>query len=140
MNGPRTRQWRVPRKIPVLKSLAGCVFVAIGVVFHSSALSLLVAGGAAAFLFVAAARDFLAPVRLVATPSSVTVPHQLFGHRDIPWAEVDRVRVDTQRRLFGRSTMIEIDTQHKLYFFSPAELGSSAEEVVGEIEFIRSNT
>ena len=57
-----------------------------------------------------ALRDLIAPVRLAADADGVTVVTGFARRRrHLPWAQIERVRVDRRDRLGLRSEMLEID-------------------------------
>jgi hypothetical protein len=130
-------EWRVPRKLPVAKFGAAAVFAVLAVVFAGDPVRLGLATVAAVGLAAYGARDLLAPVRLAADGGGVTVTSGYSARRHIPWADVERVRVDTRRRLLANSTLLEIDTGADLYFYSGQELGAPPAEVADALRTFR---
>jgi hypothetical protein len=125
------------RKIVVLKIAAALVFVAIGVVSLGDPVQLAVATLAAVLLAGLALRDLLAPVRVAAEAGGVTVVVGFAGHRQLPWSQIEHVRIDGRTRLGLRSQLLEIDAGDNLYFFSSYELGVPVDEVVRQLAALR---
>lgn len=135
-------EWRVPWKQPAVKFAGAAVFVVAGVLYagvlYARDLALVVvAAVAAAALTAFAVRDLVAPVRLAAGPDGVTVVRGFAGRRHIAWSEIERIRVDRRTRLFGRSTLLEIDTGETLHFLSVHELGATPDEVADALLALR---
>lgn len=84
---------------------------------------------AAAALAVWGARDLLAPVRLEADPSGVTVVAGFAGRRHLAWSQIEGVRVDARPRLGIRTETLEIDAGDSLHLFSVYDLGVPPSEV-----------
>jgi hypothetical protein len=133
------REWRVPRKNPVIKGAAAVVFAAVAARYAGDAGRAGIATLAAVLLAAFALRDVLLPVRLAADSHGVTVVHG-FGRRDIPWAEVERVRVDARTRLGRRDEVLEVDTGESLYLFGAAELGADCDRVAATLVALRTGT
>ncbi len=68
-------------------------------------------------------RDLVAPVRLAADGTGVTVARGYAGRTRLDWARVRRLRVDRRSRLGSTSELLEIDTDDELYLFSAYDLG-----------------
>jgi hypothetical protein len=85
-----------------------------------------------------ALRDLLAPVRLAADPTGVTVVSGFAGQRHLPWARIERIRVDERHRFGMRSQLLEIDTGDSLHLFSGYELSASCAEVAALLQALRS--
>jgi hypothetical protein len=92
-----------------------------------------VAAGLAGF----ALRDVIAPVRLAADGHGVTVVTGFAARRQIPWSKVERVRVDTRKRLGRRAELLEIDADDVLHLFSAAELSAPCDEVAAALSTLR---
>jgi hypothetical protein len=142
-DGRTTRQWRVVPAYPLLKA-AGAVMFAVMAVFSAMPSGdrglMLLAGIAALGLLVFAARDVLAPVRLAADESGVTVIHGFAGRRRIPWAEVQEIRLGERQRLGRTTRLVEIDTGERLHLLSAYDLGAEPEDVAGELHALRLGT
>ncbi|MFC4009595.1 PH domain-containing protein [Nonomuraea purpurea] len=78
-------------------------------------------------------RDVIAPVRLSADESGITVVQGFAGRRHVPWEAIWDVKVEIRRRWGLRSEMLEIDTGDYLHIFSPHELGTSPTEVAAAL-------
>ena len=129
--------WRVNSRLTVLKIGGTVLFLLAAVAFAGDPVGLTVALLAAVALGAFALRDVLAPVRLTADPSGVTVVTGFNGRRHVPWDQVERVRVDERTRLGMRSQLLEIDTGETLHLFSPYELSASCEDVAQRLETLR---
>lgn len=82
-------------------------------------------------------RDLLAPVRLAAGPDGVTVVTGYAGHRLLPWAAVERIRVDRRARLGMRSELLEVDAGDNLYLFSATDLGVPCQQAADRLRALR---
>jgi hypothetical protein len=133
------RQWRVMPAHPLVKA-AGAVFFAVMAVFSGDPELALLAGVAAAGFLVLAARDVLAPVRLAADEGGVTVIRGFAGHRHIPWAEVQSIRLGERQRLGRTTRLVEIDTGERLHLLSSYDLGAPPEDVTDELRRFRLGT
>lgn len=129
-------QWRVPGSHVVSKVIAAALFAALGVIRGGDLL--LLAGVAALGFAGLAVRDLVAPVRLAADAEGVTVVTGFASPLAIPWTEVERLRVDVRRRVFLRTEFLEIDTVEGLHLLSRYDLGVPPEEVLAELQLIRS--
>jgi hypothetical protein len=123
-------RWRVSRVVPAAKLIGAVALAALGVTLgrHDPA-RWIVAGATALALGGWALRDFLAPVRLAADVSGITVPLGLFRRRHLPWARIEGVRVDRRERRGLRSELVEIDAGDSLHLFGVHDLGAPPEEV-----------
>jgi hypothetical protein len=130
-------RWRVNSGLTVLKIAAAVLFLIVAVLFASDPVGLVIALAAALVLGALALRDLLAPVRLTADPTGVTVVSGYAGHRHLPWDRIERIRVDERRRLGARSQLVEIDTGDSLHLFSGYELSASCQDVVELLESLR---
>lgn len=131
------QQWRVDRRTTTLKAVAAVAFVVLAIVVADDLPGRLLGLVIAAALATFAARDLLVPVRLAADTHGVTVISGFGTRRHISWAEIERVRVDVQRRLGRRSELLEIDTGERLHLFSAAELGTDCDEVAAALVTLR---
>lgn len=134
---PTAQEWRVAPASAVFKGVGALVFLASAALFANDPTRVLVAAFAGVLLAVFALRDVLAPVRLAADAEGVTVIRGYVGRRQVPWARVERVRVDQRSRLGMRSELLEIDTGESLHLFSRAELNAPVAEVVEALDRIR---
>jgi len=131
--------WRIKQANPVTK-LIGVVAVLVLVVAFArrDPVQWFLAIAAAIALGLWAARDLIAPVRLAADAAGVTVITGYAGRRRLPWAQVERVRMDRRDRLGVRSNLLEIDVGDNLYLFSVHDLGAEPEDVLREVLALRS--
>ncbi|WP_405085160.1 PH domain-containing protein [Microbispora sp. NBC_01389] len=113
-------QWRVPRGIVALKA-AGAVLCAV-LALTGDGWLLLLAGVAALGFAVLAGRDLVAPVRLTAGEDGLVVSG-LGGRERISWNDVDRIRVNTNRRYGLTTELLEIDAGEQIHLFSRYDLG-----------------
>ncbi len=134
---PTGAQWRVPPRVLALKLAGTVAFLLVAAVLRGSPPSAVVALAAAAVLGVLAVRDVVAPVRLAADDSGVTVVSGYAGRRRLAWADIERIRVDRRRRRGPRADLVEIDTGEKLYLFGATELGAPCGEVVDALKALR---
>ncbi|GAA0933382.1 PH domain-containing protein [Nonomuraea longicatena] len=123
--------WKVRRELVALKILGALVCAALAVYWWlaDDTRGLILAVPATLLVGAMALRDLLAPVRLSADESGITVVHGFAGRRHVPWEQVQDVTVDVRTRFGRRSEMLEIDTGDHLHLFSPHELGASPTEV-----------
>jgi hypothetical protein len=134
--GPAT--WRVDRRLTIAKIAGAGIFALAAVIGYPDAGQVGLAGLAAVLLAVLAVRDLIAPVRLAADSTGVTVATGFAGRRQIGWDSVERVRVDARRGLVVRSQVLELDAGDNLYFFSVHELGAPCDEVARRLAVLRS--
>ncbi|BCL14746.1 PH domain-containing protein [Micromonospora sagamiensis] len=124
------RQWRVPVKLPLVKLAGAGTLVALGLLLaEGDPVPVFLAGLGAAGLAVWAARDLLAPVRLAADPSGVTVVTGFAGRRTLDWSAIESVSVDDRPRLGRRNQFLEIDTGESLHLLSRHDLDADPAEV-----------
>ncbi|HEV7755652.1 MAG TPA: PH domain-containing protein [Mycobacteriales bacterium] len=130
-------EWRVPRRRPAVKLAGAFVFLAVALVYARDPGRWVTAVLAAVALGAFALRDVLAPVRLAADTTGVTVVHGFAGTRHIPWGEVERVRVDARGRLGRRDEVLEVDTGESLHLFGAQELGADLDTVAAALVALR---
>ncbi|RVX42309.1 PH (Pleckstrin Homology) domain-containing protein [Nonomuraea polychroma] len=123
--------WRVRREQAVLKILGALVCAGLAVYWWAEGdlRGVILAVPAAVLVGAMGLRDVLAPVRLAADESGITVVHGFAGKRHVPWEAIWDIKVDVRRRWGIRSEMLEIDTGDYLHIFSPHDLGASPTEV-----------
>jgi hypothetical protein len=129
--------WRVSQKLTALKVLAAVAFLLVGVVFGGDPTRVVIAVAAGLVLAAYALRDVLAPVRVAADPTGITVVTGYAGHRHLPWSAIERIRVDERQRLGTRSELLEIDAGESLHLFSAYELNAPCVEVAEALEQLR---
>jgi hypothetical protein len=131
-------QWRVPVRFTALKAAGTVVFAVAGVLFaRGDRIGLVLALVGTAALAAFTLRDLLAPVRLAAGAEGVRVVSGYCGRLDVPWADVERVRVDVRQRLGLRSELLEIDTGERLHLFGASELGAECAVVAEQLAALR---
>lgn len=124
--------------LPVTKGLGAIAVLVLVFAFGRRDPVQWVLGGAiAAGLLGWALRDLLAPVRLAADPSGVTVVEGFARRRRLSWAEIERVRVDRRERLGLATAMLEVDADEALYLFSMHDLGADPHVVLAALEEFR---
>lgn len=131
-------RWRVNSRLTGLKLVAAVLFLVTALLFRSDPAGIVIGLAAALALGGFALRDLLTPVRLAADPTGVTVVSGFAGRRHLPWARIERIRVDERRRLGVRSELLEIDAGDSLHLFSGSELNASCAEVAALLEGLRS--
>jgi hypothetical protein len=132
--------WRVKPVLPIAKLLGAVALVVLVVAFGRDDplqwfLAIVVAAGLAGW----AARDLIAPVRLSADTSGITLVVGFARRRHVAWPQIERVRVDRRERLGLRSQLLEIDAGDSLHLFSVHDLGTDPEEVAGALNALRAN-
>ncbi|TMR19354.1 PH domain-containing protein [Nonomuraea turkmeniaca] len=127
--------WRVRRELAVFKILGALVCAGLAVYWwvEGDFRGVILAVPAAVLVGAMGLRDLLAPVRLAADESGITVVHGFAGKRHVPWESIWDIKVDVRRRWGVRSEMLEIDTGDNLHIFSPHELGASPTEVAAAL-------
>jgi Bacterial PH domain len=133
-------RWRVNSGFTVLKICGAVLFLLAAVIFARDPVGLAIAVAAALALAAFALRDLLAPVRLAADPTGLTVVSGFAGHRRLTWADIERIRVDERRRLGLHSQLLEIDTGDSLHLFSGYELSAPCADVAAALQRIRTGS
>jgi hypothetical protein len=131
------QRWRVNSRLTGLKIAGTVVFVIAAVVFGSDSVGLAIGLIAAGALGAYALRDLLAPIRLAADPTGVTVVSGFAGHRHLAWGEIERIRVHERRRFGSRNQLLEIDTGDSLHLFSGYELSAPCADVAARLGRLR---
>jgi hypothetical protein len=136
---PAPQPWRIKPVIPVTKLLGAVAVIVLAVAFgRRDPVQWFLAIAAALGLATWAARDVIAAVRLAADPAGVTVVVGFAGHRRLPWAQLERVRMDRRERLGLRSNLLELDAGDNIYLFSVHDLGADPEDVLRSLLALRS--
>jgi Bacterial PH domain len=133
-------QWRIKPVLPVTKGMGAVAVVVLAVAFAGRdpvrwALALVVGG----LLAIWALRDLIAPVRLAADAGGITVITGFARRRHLPWAQIERVRVDVSSRRGLRSELLELDAGESIFLFSAHELGVLPEEVATALADLRTS-
>lgn len=121
----------------LVKGAAAVLFFAVAALYAGDPTRWVLAMVACSLLGAFAVRDLVAPVRLAADTDGVTVVHGFARRRRIPWAAVERVRIDARDRLGRRDEVLEIDTGEGLYLFGARELGADLEDVAARLTALR---
>ncbi|SNT45984.1 PH domain-containing protein [Asanoa hainanensis] len=132
-----TIRWRVRPALPALKLTGAVLLVVLAALFATDAVAVAVASVAGAVLAVWGFRDLLAPERLAADPSGLTVLTGFAGRRHIPWSAVEKISVDRRGHAGIRSETLEIDAGDSLHLFTKNDLGAPVEEVAEALEGVR---
>jgi hypothetical protein len=129
------KEWRVDRRMTVVKFAIVVAFVLLATVIQTTSTGRVVATVAALATLLWALRDVTVPVRLAADQDGVTVVSGLRGHRQIPWSQVERVRLEPRPRFGGR--LLEVDAGESLHFFGRFDLGEPPAEALDTLNGIR---
>ncbi|MEJ3742450.1 PH domain-containing protein [Actinomycetes bacterium KLBMP 9797] len=130
--------WRVPRKVPLAKLAGAVLLLAVGLLLDDGdVMRLMVAAIAAVALAGWAVRDLVAPVRVAADATGVTVATGLAGRRHLAWSQIERVRVDARSHWGLQTAMLEIDAGDALHLFTERELGAPPAEVAAALATLR---
>jgi len=133
-------QWRVKPALPITRLLGAVAVIVLVVAFgRDELLGWFIAIVAATALTVWAARDLIAPVRLSADTSGITMVTGFARRRHLSWPQIERVRVDRRERLGLSSALLEIDAGESLHMFSINDLGADPEEVAEALSTLRAN-
>ncbi|GAA3956953.1 PH domain-containing protein [Actinoplanes auranticolor] len=133
-------QWRVRPVLPIVKLLGAVALVVLVVAFGGEdPVQWFVAIVVAATLTGWAVRDLVAPVRLSADTSGVTMVVGFIRRRHVAWPQIERVRVDSRERMGLRNRLLEIDAGDSLHLFSEHELGTDPEKVAEALNAMRAN-
>jgi hypothetical protein len=123
-------EWRVARKLPVVKLSAAALFALLGVFVATDVVGRSIAAVAAVGLVGYAVRDLALPVRLQADAGGITLISGLARRRRLAWSQIEGVRVDERQRLGLRTELLEIDTGDTLHLFSENDLGAPPASVL----------
>ena len=82
-------------------------------------------------------RDVVGRERLRADASGMRIGTGFAGHRDLPWSQVERVRIDQRLRLGVRTDMLEVDAGESLFLFSRYDLGADPQDALEALEAVR---
>jgi hypothetical protein len=130
--------WRIKPVLPVTKGLGAVAVVVLVFAFgREDPVQWVRAGTVAIGLAAWAARDLVAPVRLAADRDGITVVAGFARRRRLPWAQIERVRLDRRDRLGITSEMLEVDADDALFLFSMHDLGAEPHEVLPVLERLR---
>jgi hypothetical protein len=131
-------QWRIKPVLPVTKGMGAVAVIVLAVAFAGrDPVRWSLAFVVALALIVWLVRDLIAPVRLAADAAGVTVLTGFARRRHLPWAQIERVRVDVTSRRGLRSELLELDAGESIFLFSAHELGALPEEVATALGDLR---
>jgi hypothetical protein len=131
-------QWRIKPVLPVTKLMGAVAVVVLAAAFGGrDPIRWGIAVVAAVGLSLWALRDLIAPVRLTADATGVTVLAGFARRRHVPWPQIERVRVDRRAHRGLRSEFLELDTGDAIYLFSANDLGALPEDVAAELADLR---
>ena len=134
-------QWRIRPVLPVTKLMGAVAVVVLAVAFAGNdPICWAIAGVAAIALALWALRDLIAPVRLAADTTGVTVVAGFARRRHLPWSKIERVRVDRRTHRGLRSEVLELDAGDAIYLFSTNDLGALPDDVVTSLADLRSGS
>jgi hypothetical protein len=134
-------QWRIKPVLPVTKLMGAVAVVVLAAAFGAGdPIRWAIAAVAAVALTLWALRDFLAPIRLAADATGVTVVAGFLRRRHLPWQKIERVRVDRRTHRGLRSEMLELDAGDAIYMFSANDLGALPEDVAASLADLRINS
>lgn len=126
---PTSLRWRVSPPLTWAKVAAAVAFALVAFIYRDDPMRAFVAAVGALLIGVYAARDLIAPVRLAADQDGVTVVNGYVSKQHVPWAAVERLRVDRHSRLGLRTEMLEIDTGESVHLFSTYDLNAPCTDV-----------
>jgi len=133
-------QWRIKPVLPVTKGIGTVAVLVLAVAFAGrDPVRWALAAVVAVLLALWAVRDLIAPVRLTADAGGVTVITGFARRRHLPWAQIERVRVDVTSRRGLRSELLELDAGESIFLFSAHELGALPEEVATALGDLRTS-
>jgi hypothetical protein len=92
---------------------------------------------AAALIAAYGLRDVLGRERLRADATGIRIGTGFSGHRDLPWSQVERVKIDQRLRLGIRTDMLEVDAGEELYLFSRYDLGAEPQDALDALLAVR---
>ena len=133
-------QWRIKPVLPVTKLMGAVAVIVLAAAFGGrDPIRWAIAVVAAVALGLWALRDLVAPVRLAADASGVTVVAGFARRRHLPWSAIERVRVDRRTHRGLRSETLELDAGDAIYLFSANDLGALPADVVASLSDLRAN-
>jgi hypothetical protein len=133
-------QWRIKPVLPFTKAMGVVAVLVLAAAFAGrDPVRWSLATVVAIALAIWAVRDLVAPVRLAADADGVTVISGFARRRHLPWAQIERVRVDVSSRRGLRSEWLEVDAGESIYLLSAHELGALPEEVVAALADLRTS-
>jgi hypothetical protein len=138
--GGTVRVWRVPVAHLIVKAGGAVLFAVLAALSVDDPQFVLLALVAMVGLAALAMRDALAPVRVAADDTGLTVVAGYSGRRRLTWPEVSAIRVDERRRILLNTRLLEIETGDDLYLFSAFDLGADVEDAAEELKALRARS
>ncbi len=129
--------YRVPTNVIVAKFVAAGVLALAGLLFGANPTQAAIGVLAGLLLMAYGLRDVFARERLRVDGDGLRVISGFVGHRELEWAEVQRLRVDSRTRVVVRSELLEIDAGDHIFLLSRFDLGLDPAEVATELEIVR---
>jgi hypothetical protein len=138
MHSTDALSWRINPVLPAAKLIGAVGLTSLAWAFGAGnpvrwALAAVVALGLIGW----AVRDLIAPVRLAADPTGVTVIAGFARRRHLAWSQIERVRVDRRQRRGLHTELLEIDAGDSLHLFGLHDLGVAPEEVADALTELR---
>jgi len=131
-------QWRIKPVLPVTKAMGAVAVLVLAAAFAGvDSIRWTLAAVVSVALAVWALRDLVAPVRLAADATGVTVVTGFARRRHLPWSQIERVRVDRTTRRGLRSELLELDAGESIFFLGAHELGALPEDVAVALADLR---
>ncbi|MFC7529104.1 PH domain-containing protein [Actinoplanes sp. GCM10030250] len=131
-------QWRVKPVLPVSKLMGAVALVVLAAAFaEGDPVRWALAAIVAAVLTGWAVRDLIVPIRLAADREGITVVTGFARRRQVPWSQIERVRVERTVRRGLRNEVLEIDTGDAFYLYGAHDLGALPDEVVTQLSDLR---
>ena len=131
-------QWRIKPVLPVTKGMGAVAVLVLAAAFAGrDSIRWALAAVVSVTLAGWALRDLVAPVRLAADATGVTVVTGFARRRHLPWSQIERVRVDRTTRRGLRSEVLELDAGESIYLLGAHELGALPEEVAAALSDLR---
>ncbi|GGN89998.1 hypothetical protein GCM10010112_75000 [Actinoplanes lobatus] len=131
-------QWRVKPALPAAKLITAVAVLALAAGFaEGDPARWAVAAVTAAILVLWAVRDLVVRVRLAADDEGITVVTGVARRRRVPWAKIERVRVDRAHRRMLRGVLLEIDAGDAIYMLGANELGADPDDVAAQLADLR---
>lgn len=128
----------MPRRLPAVKLGGAAAVLLLGLLLADrDVVRLVLAVVAAAALAGWAARDLVAPVRLEADETGVTVLAGFARRRRLAWSQIEGVRVDARPRFGLRTETLEIDAGDSLHLFGAYDLGAPPADVAAALASLR---
>jgi hypothetical protein len=92
---------------------------------------------AAAALAAYAVRDVVARDRLTADHDGIAAISGFAGRTRLPWANIERMTVESRLRLGARTEILEVDAGVRIFQFSRFDLGVPPGDALSALEAVR---